>query len=126
MGGEDEGFCYAWRYEKSWKKVSGAINWLKEQTGIKIITKVGRNDLCPCGSGKKYKKCCGAYYLEIKRRRFCQLVKKYRNNTDSFSIKYKRNNATRKISKDIEDNIVKEVKYGEDAKLLMEQKYLLY
>ncbi len=22
--------------------------------------KVGRNDLCPCGSGKKYKKCCGA------------------------------------------------------------------
>lgn len=23
-------------------------------------TKVGRNDQCPCGSGKKYKKCCGA------------------------------------------------------------------
>jgi hypothetical protein len=22
--------------------------------------KTGRNDLCPCGSGKKYKKCCGA------------------------------------------------------------------
>ncbi len=22
--------------------------------------KVGRNDTCPCGSGKKYKKCCGA------------------------------------------------------------------
>ena len=22
--------------------------------------KVGRNDDCPCGSGKKYKKCCGA------------------------------------------------------------------
>ncbi len=22
--------------------------------------KVGRNDLCPCGSGKKYKRCCGA------------------------------------------------------------------
>ena len=22
-------------------------------------TKVGRNDLCPCGSGKKYKFCCG-------------------------------------------------------------------
>jgi len=21
--------------------------------------RVGRNDLCPCGSGKKYKKCCG-------------------------------------------------------------------
>jgi len=23
--------------------------------------KVGRNDPCPCGSGKKYKKCCGRY-----------------------------------------------------------------
>ena len=21
--------------------------------------KVGRNDPCPCGSGKKFKKCCG-------------------------------------------------------------------
>ena len=21
--------------------------------------KVGRNDLCPCGSGNKYKRCCG-------------------------------------------------------------------
>ncbi|HNQ35498.1 MAG TPA: SEC-C metal-binding domain-containing protein, partial [bacterium] len=21
--------------------------------------RVGRNDPCPCGSGKKYKKCCG-------------------------------------------------------------------
>ena len=24
------------------------------------VTKIGRNDPCPCGSGKKYKKCCGA------------------------------------------------------------------
>ena len=24
----------------------------------KARTKVGRNDPCPCGSGKKYKKCC--------------------------------------------------------------------
>ena len=24
------------------------------------MSKVGRNDPCPCGSGKKYKKCCGA------------------------------------------------------------------
>jgi len=23
------------------------------------VSKVGRNDPCPCGSGKKYKKCCG-------------------------------------------------------------------
>ncbi len=37
--------------------------------GSKVITdkepliltaiKVGRNDKCPCGSGKKFKKCCG-------------------------------------------------------------------
>jgi len=24
----------------------------------RTVTKVGRNDPCPCGSGKKYKKCC--------------------------------------------------------------------
>jgi hypothetical protein len=24
-----------------------------------VSSKVGRNDPCPCGSGKKYKKCCG-------------------------------------------------------------------
>jgi len=23
------------------------------------VTKVGRNDPCSCGSGQKYKKCCG-------------------------------------------------------------------
>jgi preprotein translocase subunit SecA len=26
---------------------------------VKNSSKVGRNDPCPCGSGKKYKKCCG-------------------------------------------------------------------
>jgi preprotein translocase subunit SecA len=26
----------------------------------RVSTKVGRNDPCPCGSGNKYKKCCGA------------------------------------------------------------------
>ncbi len=25
-----------------------------------VSSKVGRNEPCPCGSGKKYKKCCGA------------------------------------------------------------------
>lgn len=28
-------------------------------TTILPDVKVGRNDPCPCGSGKKYKKCCG-------------------------------------------------------------------
>jgi hypothetical protein len=33
-----------------------------QQTEDALLTqsKVGRNDPCPCGSGKKYKKCCGA------------------------------------------------------------------
>lgn len=31
----------------------------KESGTIRKEKKVGRNDPCPCGSGKKYKKCCG-------------------------------------------------------------------
>ena len=30
-----------------------------------VSKKVGRNDPCPCGSGKKYKKCCGANNSEV-------------------------------------------------------------
>jgi SEC-C motif domain protein len=47
----------------TFKKSSGG--WLFEngQTITETITraspKVGRNDPCPCGSGKKYKQCCG-------------------------------------------------------------------
>jgi len=29
------------------------------ENGIKSIKKIGRNKPCPCGSGKKYKRCCG-------------------------------------------------------------------
>lgn len=32
----------------------------EENASAKPTAKVGRNDPCPCGSGKKYKKCCGA------------------------------------------------------------------
>lgn len=28
---------------------------------IRVEEKIGRNDPCPCGSGKKYKKCCGIH-----------------------------------------------------------------
>ena len=28
--------------------------------GVMFLSKVGRNDPCPCGSGRKYKKCCMA------------------------------------------------------------------
>ena len=32
----------------------------KRSTTVVKDSKIGRNDPCPCGSGKKYKKCCGA------------------------------------------------------------------
>ncbi len=35
----------------------------KSNEPIQTTKKVGRNDPCPCGSGKKYKKCCGASVL---------------------------------------------------------------
>lgn len=31
---------------------------------VHVAPKVGRNDPCPCGSGKKYKKCCGIHENE--------------------------------------------------------------
>ena len=45
-------------------QMSGAVKKVSEQPSSGSVTsaaepKVGRNDPCPCGSGKKYKKCCG-------------------------------------------------------------------
>lgn len=39
-----------------WYFVDGV---LRDATFKRTEPKVGRNDPCPCGSGKKYKKCCG-------------------------------------------------------------------
>ncbi len=47
--------------------------------------------------------------LGIKRSRFFELLKEYRNNPDNFSISYHRKTATRKIDKEIEENIIKEL-----------------
>ena len=44
------------------KEVKGSTNSGSEKTvksTPKKVKKVGRNELCPCGSGKKYKQCCG-------------------------------------------------------------------
>lgn len=41
-------------------KVFGEILGLKEEDEAPKYENIGRNDPCPCGSGKKYKKCCGA------------------------------------------------------------------
>ena len=39
---------------------AGSDGTVKKQP-VKKGQKVGRNDPCPCGSGKKYKKCCGMH-----------------------------------------------------------------
>ncbi len=48
----------------TWRFVEGnasarVIDGRREGT-MRSAAKVGRNGPCPCGSGKKYKKCCGA------------------------------------------------------------------
>ena len=39
--------------------VSEAAQALEKAKPVRTGPKVGRNDPCPCGSGKKYKQCCG-------------------------------------------------------------------
>jgi len=46
---------------KETSATTGGDGTVKKRPVVKTATqKVGRNDPCPCGSGKKYKKCCGA------------------------------------------------------------------
>ncbi|MEG0291907.1 MAG: SEC-C metal-binding domain-containing protein [Anaerovoracaceae bacterium] len=40
------------------KKIEIVNDFRRSRTVVKEA-KIGRNDPCPCGSGKKYKKCCG-------------------------------------------------------------------
>lgn len=46
------------RMARSGKSSSGLLNDVADMPGARF--KTGRNEMCPCGSGKKYKKCCGA------------------------------------------------------------------
>ncbi len=55
-----------WLYELSaWEEIFDQETrhrlYLEQRKSGTVVTgkKVGRNDPCPCGSGKKYKKCCG-------------------------------------------------------------------
>ena len=52
--------------------------------------------------------------LRIKRRRFFELLAKYRKDPDSFSIQYERKTINRKIDPDIERNIIQELKIEKD------------
>ena len=45
------------------KKINGkwfySVGQVKPMTVVREGRKIGRNEPCPCGSGKKYKNCCG-------------------------------------------------------------------
>ena len=52
-------------FETMSKHRKGFPSETKVKRGVRIVhgdkelaEKVGRNDLCPCGSGKRFKKCC--------------------------------------------------------------------
>lgn len=46
--------------ETELSKAAESFSYNEEQLNQPVThEKIGRNDLCPCGSGKKYKKCCG-------------------------------------------------------------------
>ena len=42
-----------------WDMLDGKTPKSRTETYCRDQPKIGRNDPCPCGSGKKYKKCCG-------------------------------------------------------------------
>ena len=39
--------------------MNAALSAAHSKPVVRDEPKTGRNDPCPCGSGKKYKKCCG-------------------------------------------------------------------
>lgn len=46
-----------WEYDEKLEEASKALLMRKF---MRLGKKIGRNDACPCGSGLKYKKCCGS------------------------------------------------------------------
>jgi preprotein translocase subunit SecA len=56
----EEAFQRRKRRELEQARMAGSGDMQPVQQVVRSSAKVGRNDPCPCGSGKKYKKCCGA------------------------------------------------------------------
>jgi len=56
----EEAFQRKKRRELEQARMAGAGDRQPVQQVVRGGAKIGRNDPCPCGSGKKYKKCCGA------------------------------------------------------------------
>ena len=50
------GLLGAYRYFRAHRQVSPVAHASEPRRNA---PKVGRNEPCPCGSGKKYKRCCG-------------------------------------------------------------------
>jgi preprotein translocase subunit SecA len=55
----EEAFQRKKKKELEQSRMAGAGDMQVQQV-VRSGDKIGRNDPCPCGSGKKYKKCCGA------------------------------------------------------------------
>ena len=56
----EEAFQRRKRRELEQARMAGSGEYQPVQQVVRGGDKIGRNDPCPCGSGKKYKKCCGA------------------------------------------------------------------
>jgi preprotein translocase subunit SecA len=56
----EEAFQRKKKRELEQARMAGSGEYQPVQQVVRSGSKVGRNDPCPCGSGKKYKKCCGA------------------------------------------------------------------
>jgi preprotein translocase subunit SecA len=56
----EEEFQRRKRRELDAARLAGSGDYQQVQQVVRSAARVGRNDPCPCGSGKKYKKCCGA------------------------------------------------------------------
>jgi SEC-C motif len=52
-------------HDKDPEMPSGPISSAFVPEPLRTTSKIGRNDLCPCGSGKKYKRCCGGATVEL-------------------------------------------------------------
>jgi preprotein translocase subunit SecA len=55
----EEAFQRKKRRELEQARMAGSGDMQTVQQVVRGQAKIGRNDPCPCGSGKKYKKCCG-------------------------------------------------------------------
>jgi preprotein translocase subunit SecA len=56
----EEAFQRKKRRELEQARMAGSGDLQTVQQVVRGAAKIGRNDPCPCGSGKKYKRCCGA------------------------------------------------------------------